>query len=64
MVSRNKYWREHGWPGVRPDGLPEDGQVWGPRLPDGGPAAWACHEWTEAQRAEWVAAQVEEIKGE
>lgn len=59
--SLSDYWAAHGWPGFRPDGLPEDGQVWGTRMPDGRAAALWCPEWREAQRLDWVAAQGEEI---
>lgn len=59
--SLSERWANHGWSGKRPDGLPEDGQVWGTRLPNGKPAAAYCDRWSEDQRLDWVAAQREEI---
>jgi hypothetical protein len=60
-VSRSGYWQHYaplGWKGHRPDGRPEDGGIWEPRMPDGvRPAAQCCSDWTEAQRLDWVAAQ-------
>src|ERR1700744_1719788 len=51
-VSRSGYWHRYapaGWKGMRPDGRPEDGGIWEPRLPNGRPAAQYCSDWTEAQ---------------